>query len=99
MWIYPTMFLTLGLYAFWRRLTYFVVTTQRVIHCGGIFNTYERSLPLRYVQDATVTRDWQGVAKVTITTAGGPAGTLVLHPLTPRAARELKDTVLRLARP
>jgi membrane protein YdbS with pleckstrin-like domain len=102
MWVYPAMILTLGLYSLWRRVTYIAVTTERVVQCGGVLNTYERSLPLRHVQHATVSRDWQSIAKVEITTASARSSarseSVVFHSLTPRTARELADTVLKLAR-
>jgi uncharacterized membrane protein YdbT with pleckstrin-like domain len=46
--------LTLGLYIPWWRLTWFVVTDRRLITKQGILNKTEVSLPLHFVQDASV---------------------------------------------
>lgn len=88
---------TLGMYSFWWRRTGFVLTTQRLIYRRGLVNTIERSLPLRFVQDATVVTRWYGVAGVRVSTAGGVEGFEQLSPLDPRAARALRDALVSAA--
>lgn len=89
--------LTLGLYSLWWRRTGFVLTDQRVIYRRGLINTIERSLPLRFVQDATVVTRWYGVAGVRLSTAGGVDGFEQLSPLDPTTARALRDALIRTA--
>ena len=88
---------TLGLYSFWWRRTGFVLTDQRVIYRRGLVNTIERSLPLRFVQDATVATRWYGVAGVRVSTAGGVEAFEQLSPLDPTTARALRDALVRAA--
>jgi uncharacterized membrane protein YdbT with pleckstrin-like domain len=88
---------TLGLYTFWWRRTGFVLTDQRIIYRRGLLNTIERSLPLRFVQDATVLTSWTGIAAVMVSTAGGAESFEQLSPLTKAEARDLKDALLEAA--
>lgn len=88
---------TLGLYSFWWRRTGFVLTDQRLIYRRGWVNTIERSLPLRFVQDATVVTRWYGVAGVRVSTAGGVEGFEQLSPLEPTTARALRDALVSAA--
>jgi uncharacterized membrane protein YdbT with pleckstrin-like domain len=88
---------TLGLYTFWWRRTGFVLTGQRVIYRRGLLNTIERSLPLRFVQDATVLTRWNGIAAVVVSTAGGAESFEQLSPLKKAEARDLKDALLEAA--
>ena len=88
---------TLGLYTFWWRRTGFVLTDQRIIYRRGLLNTIERSLPLRFVQDATVLTRWNGIAAVVVSTAGGNESFEHLSPLTKTEARDLKDALLEAA--
>jgi hypothetical protein len=62
-----------------------------------LLNTIERSLPLRFVQDATVLTSWNGTAAVVVSTAGGAASFEQLSPLTKAEARDLKDALLEAA--
>jgi uncharacterized membrane protein YdbT with pleckstrin-like domain len=89
---------TLWLYTFWWKRTAFVLTNQRVIYRRGVFNSVERSLPLRFVQDATVVAKWYGVAGVVVSTAGGAEGFEQLSPLSVAEARRFKDALLDAAR-
>jgi uncharacterized membrane protein YdbT with pleckstrin-like domain len=89
--------LTLGLYTFWWRRTGFVLTDQRIIYRRGMLNTIEQSLPLRFVQDATVLTRWNGIAAVVVSTAGGHEGFEHLSPLTKAEARDLKEALLEAA--
>ena len=89
---------TLGLYALWWQRTAFVLTSERVIYRRGMLNTIERSLPLRFVQDAAVQTRWYGVSAVTFSTAGGPAGLEMISPLSPPAAHAFKDAAIKAAR-
>jgi uncharacterized membrane protein YdbT with pleckstrin-like domain len=88
---------TLGLYTFWWRRTGFVLTDQRIIYRRGLLNTIERSLPVRFVQDATVLTRWNGIAAVVVSTAGGDESFEHLSPLTKAEARDLKDALLEAA--
>lgn len=89
---------TLGLYAIWWKRTAFVLTNQRIIYRRGLFNTVERSLPVRFVQDATVITRWTGVSAVTLSTAGGTASFEQISPLAADSARTLKEAVMQAAR-
>jgi hypothetical protein len=70
------MLFTLGLYYFWWKVTWFVVTDRRLITTKGIVTKTEVSLPLHVVQDASV-RTYlagTGTGRVDVSTAGGSAG-------------------------
>jgi len=84
---------TLGLYELWRRATWFTITDQRVILSKGIVTRTQRSVPVDMIQDATVTTQL-GVGWILVTTAGGPASTLRLGPVTSGIAQEIADTIL-----
>jgi hypothetical protein len=88
---------TLGLYELWRRVTVIALTDQRLFAREGliVFKT-ERSLPLRFVQDATVEQTlwWSWL---TVSTAGGSEGVARLGPLRPDTARSLQDEMLAAA--
>jgi uncharacterized membrane protein YdbT with pleckstrin-like domain len=88
---------TLGLYSFWWKRTGFILTDQRVIYRRGLFHSVERSLPLRFVQDATVITTWYGVAGVRVSTAGGADGLEQLSPLSVADARRFKHALLDAA--
>jgi uncharacterized membrane protein YdbT with pleckstrin-like domain len=90
--------ISLGLFTFWWRVGWIVVTNQRVYLKQGILNKSERSLPLRFVQDATVRRNWLGVAEVSISTAGGAEGVSGIYPLTGSDGRQLADIIMAEAR-
>lgn len=88
---------TLWLYTIWWKRTGFILTDQRVIYKRGVLNATERSLPLRFVQDATVVSKWYGVAGVRVSTAGGADGFEQLSPLSVGNARRFKDALLDAA--
>ena len=68
-----TLLFTLGLYEFWRRRTWFILTNRRVIIAKGVINRSVRVLPLDRVQDATIRNQlWE--ANIELSTAGGPGG-------------------------
>jgi uncharacterized membrane protein YdbT with pleckstrin-like domain len=90
--------LSLGLYIFWWRVAWFVVTDRRLISKKGILNKTEMALPLHFVQDASFHRSWEGVATVRISTAGGPASISQMGPLAAKDARRLADTVMAQAK-
>ena len=78
---------TLGLYVPWWRAACYVVTDQRLITKKGILNKTDVSLPLKYVQDASVHRAWYDVARVDISTAGGNEGLSRMGELKPQARK------------
>jgi membrane protein YdbS with pleckstrin-like domain len=90
--------LTLGLYCFWWRVAWFVVTDRRLISKKGILNKTEIALPLYFVQDASFRRSWIGIADVRISTAGGDASISRLGPLRAQDARRLADTIMSQAK-
>ena len=65
--------ITLGLYEFWRRATVYAVTDRRVVTRRGIVTKTEGSLPLFYVQDATI-QTFLGWGRMNVSTAGGESG-------------------------
>lgn len=90
-------FLSFGLYEFWRSAMHMTVTDRRVVCMAGLLRKTERSLPLRFIQDASVrSLLWSG--RVTVSTAGGSEGIERFGDLWPREAREMKDQVLQFAR-
>ncbi len=89
---------TLGLYVPWWRAACYVVTDQRLITKKGILNKTDVSLPLKYVQDASVHRAWYDVARVDISTAGGNEGLSRMGDLKPKHARQLADTIMAHAK-
>jgi membrane protein YdbS with pleckstrin-like domain len=86
--------LTLGLYIPWWRVTWLVVTDRRLITKKGILNKTEVSLPLHFVQDASVHTSWQGVGRVELSTAGGSEGISRIIGLKTQDARQLADTIM-----
>ncbi len=90
--------LTLGLYCFWWRVAWFVVTDRRLITKKGILNKTEIALPLHFVQDASFHRSWIGIADVRISTAGGDASISRMGPLRAQDARQLADTTMSQAK-
>jgi membrane protein YdbS with pleckstrin-like domain len=86
--------LTLGLYEFWRRAHVWAVTDRRVAERRGvlIFKS-EKSLPLFYVQDATLeTFLWW--ARVTVSTAGGDASLETTNYVSKENGRRLRSEIL-----
>ena len=73
--------LTLGLYLFWWLAKSLTVTNRRVIWKTGLFGTKERSVPLRQVQDVSVSYGLIGRlfghGTIRIETAGGPHAEIV----------------------
>jgi Bacterial PH domain/Short C-terminal domain len=90
--------LTLGLYIPWWRATWFVVTDRRLVSKKGILNKTEISLPLHFVQDASVHTSWQGIGRVELSTAGGGGGISRIIGLKAQDARQLADTIMSQAR-
>jgi len=90
--------LTLGLYIFWWRVGWFVVTDRRLIAKKGTLNKTEIALPLHFVQDAAFHRSWLGIADVRISTAGGEASISRMGPLRAEDARRLADTTMAQAK-
>lgn len=88
---------TLGLFTFWWRACWIVVTDQRLYVKQGILNKSELSLPMRFIQDASVHRSWLGVGEVALSTAGGDESISRLYPLTANDARQLSDVILAQA--
>lgn len=84
---------TLGLYEFWRRANFYVVTDRRVAERAGRITGTEASLPIFYVQDATIrTFLWWGY--VYVSTAGGEGGDLSTRWIGKGDARRLRREVL-----
>ncbi len=89
---------TFGLYIPWWRATWFVVTDRHLITKKGILNRTEVSLPLHFVQDASVHTSWQGVGRVDLSTAGGGEGISRIIGLRSEDSRQLADTIMSQAR-
>jgi membrane protein YdbS with pleckstrin-like domain len=85
---------TLGLYHFWRRNQYFVVTDHRVIHTSGIVSKRQKNVPLEMVQDASLGTAF-GVGNVGLSSAGGPLSVQRMGPMRAVEAREMVDVILR----
>lgn len=84
---------TLGLYEFWRRANFYVVTVRRAAERAGRITNTEASLPLFYVQDATIrTFLWWGY--VYVSTAGGEGGDLSTRWLPKADAQRLRREIL-----
>lgn len=84
---------TLGLYEFWRRATVYAVTDRRIVVRKGIITKTEGSLPLFYVQDATLqTFLWWG--RIFVSTAGGEGGDLETLSIGKSAAQEVRRVIL-----
>jgi uncharacterized membrane protein YdbT with pleckstrin-like domain len=92
------MLFTLGLYYPWWKVTWFVVTNRRLITIRGVFNKTEVSLPLHFVQDASVKIYFAGAGRVDISTAGGNTGISQMMGLKPDDARQLADTIMAQVR-
>lgn len=93
---WATYVITLGLYEFWRRANVYAVTDRRVAARAGLITKTEGSLPLFYVQDATIqTFLWWG--RVNVSTAGGDSGDLQTNYLQKADAREFRRIILELA--
>lgn len=88
---------TLGLWYFWAKATWYVVTDRRLITKKGILNKTEISLPLHFVQDASVHISVGGAARVTVSTAGGGAGISQMMALAKGDAPKLADTIMSQA--
>jgi hypothetical protein len=89
--------MSLGLYAYWRAAEQLTITDRRVVYQKGLVTKTERSLPLHFVQDATVrTVVWS--SHVTLSTAGGAEGVGSFGPCRPEEARALKDLIVDSAR-
>lgn len=89
--------ITLGLYEFWRKATCLTVTDRRVIYHAGLISKTERTLPLHFLQDASL-RTVLGSSYVSFSTAGREAGFETFGPCWPEQARSLKDTIVDRAR-
>jgi hypothetical protein len=88
---------TLGIYAYWRAAKQLTVTDRRVVYLEGLISKTERSLPLHFVQDATL-RSVLWSSRVSLSTAGGAAGFESFGPSWTDEARSLKDTIVDRAR-
>src|SRR5260370_21236476 len=73
---------TLGLFTFWWRVCWIVVTDQRVCIRQGLLNRSEANLPMRFIQDAAVHVSWLQVGRLVVSTAGGPLGEAQFYPPT-----------------
>jgi membrane protein YdbS with pleckstrin-like domain len=91
-----TYVITLGFYEFWRRANVYAVTDRRVAARHGLITKTEGSLPLFYVQDATI-RTFLSWGRVNISTAGGDGGDLETNYLRREDAQKLRRVVLDLA--
>jgi hypothetical protein len=89
---------TLGLWGIWRTRNYLVLTTERVWVAHGRFIwKQQRNLPLAKVQDATYKKNLL-YGGVTVTTAGGTAGTIKKAWFRNRDARSFVDDLNGLLR-
>jgi hypothetical protein len=91
--------LTAGLYYFWWRVAAMALTDRRIIDIQGILRRSERSLPLQFLQGASVHRDAFLVASVHISTAGSGNSLSSLSPLAFVDAQVLSDRILNAALP
>ncbi len=90
--------LTFGLYGFWRRRTWFVLTDRRLVVRRGLllFRT-ERSIPTDRIQDAThERRGW--IHHVRVSAAGGGLSVGTLSPMNRTQAETFTDAILHLVR-
>jgi hypothetical protein len=94
----PAKAFSLGIYIPWWNVAWFVVTDQRLIAKKGILSKKDVSLPMNYVQDASVHRTWYGSASVRISTAGGSGSLSRMRGLRPEDARQLADTAMPVVR-
>jgi hypothetical protein len=85
--------ITLGLWEFWRRRTWVLLTDRRVMIRVGLVGQTIRTVPLSRVQDATFRRTVFGFGTIRITSAGGMAGTIAYSGLPRAEARQLIDEV------
>jgi Short C-terminal domain/Bacterial PH domain len=90
-------FWTVGLYHFWRKAKVFAVTDQRILTTKGIVSKTERSLPLSYVQDASINGTF-GAGNVAVSTAGTHNQLDKIGPLKSEEARRFVDAILAHAR-
>jgi hypothetical protein len=88
--------ITLGLYEFWRRATFYAVTDRRVTERAGRITGTEASLPLFYVQDATI-RTFLGYGYIYVSTAGGEGGDMSTRWLPKADAEMLRTEILERA--
>ncbi len=88
---------TLGLYTFWWKAGVVTLTNQRIHLRQGVLTKSETSLPMRFIQDASVHRSLLRVGYVEVSTAGGGPGDASIHPLRPDEAGRLTDAILAQA--
>ena len=79
-WTWPAFLLSLGLWTIWRRRHRMILTNQRLVVCRGITQVVEQSVPLSRIQDVKLSQRRLHAAWVTVSTAGGRAGTESLGP-------------------
>jgi hypothetical protein len=90
-------FWTLGLYKFWRVRNVFVLTNQRILVRKGRISKIERSLPVQFVQDATVVSAL-GAGGVRVETAGATRSQLsTMMPLKGDEAHRFADAIMAQA--
>lgn len=89
-------FVTLGLYEFWRRANLYALTDRRAAERAGLITNTEASLPLFYVQDATLrTFLWWGY--IYVSTAGGEGGEMATRWLPRTDAEKFRRLILEAA--
>jgi membrane protein YdbS with pleckstrin-like domain len=88
---------TLGLYTFWWKAGVITLTNQRIHLRQGILTKSEKSLPMRFIQDASMHRSLLRVGSVEVSTAGGGPGDASIYPIVPEDARRLTDAILAQA--
>lgn len=86
-------FWTLGLYAFWRRNKYFVVTDHRVIVSKGIIGKTQRNVPLEMIQDASF-GTIMGIGSVVLSSADGLLSVQKMGPMKTQTAHEMIDMIM-----
>lgn len=84
---------TLGLYEFWRRATFYVVTNRRTAERAGLITRTETSLPLFYVQDATI-KTFLAWGAIYVSTAGGEGGAMATRWIGKADAQSLRREIL-----
>ena len=92
-WTWPAFLLSLGLWTIWRRRHRMILTNQRLVVCRGITQVVEQSVPLSRIQDVKLSQRRLHAAWVTVSAAGGRAGTESLGPFSRTGAREFADAI------
>lgn len=94
--VFAQLAFTFGLYEIWRRRTFFILTTERVVLAKGLISRSVKSIPIAKVQDIDVeTVLWSG--RVRLSSAGAPGlGLIALSPMWMEDAQLFADGLQRV---